>query len=156
MRHVLQLSATISTRHSLQKKVVPATIVMKLKALQQFTKYVRIYTLNEFRELTVTTTEFHLHVHRAFEIKHSTLLRTIEKLDGIRKPEHYEKFLIACFADSRGRTGYENNHYPQADLFRRALEIISNIDIQAFRDAGLEDKDMANTIHTARESALKQ
>lgn len=124
-----------------------------IKPIQRMCKRLRIP--NEYKELAVITAEFHLHVHRAFEIKYSTLLRTIEKLDGVRKPERYEKFLIACFADSRGRTGYENNDYPQADHFRRALKIISEIDIQPFRDAGLEGKDMANAIHTARESALK-
>jgi len=123
-----------------------------IKPIQQLCKRLRIP--NEFRELACITAEYHLHVHRAFEIKNSTLLRTIEKLDGLRKPERFEQFLIACLADSRGRTGYENNAYPQADRYREALNIIKNINIQAFKDAGLQGKDMANAIHTARQSAL--
>jgi len=123
-----------------------------IKPIRQLCKRLRIP--KNFQELACITAEFHLHVHRAFEIKNSTLLRTIEKLDGLRKPERYEQFLIACIADSRGRTGYENKDYPQADRYREALSIIKNIDIQAFKDAGLQGKEMAEAIHTARQSAL--
>ena len=93
-------------------------------------------------------------MHRAYEIKKTTLLKTIEKLDGLRKPERYEKFLIACKADSRGRTGYEDGEYPQADYYREALLIIKNVDIQPLKEAGLQGKEMAEAIHTARLSAL--
>jgi len=122
--------------------------------VQQLCKRLRIP--NEYRELALITAEFHLHVHRALEIKKTTLLNTIEKLDGIRKPQRYEQFLIACTADIRGRTGYENAPYPQADYYRQALEIIKGIDIQPLKDAGLEGKEMATAIHTARLSALNR
>jgi len=116
----------------------------------------RLRTPNNFKELALITAEFHLHVHRAFEIKKSTLLKTIEKLDGMRKPERYEAFLIACTADIRGRTGYENYHYPQADYYREALKIIKSIDMQPLKNTGLRGKDMADGIHTARQSALNK
>jgi len=122
--------------------------------VQQLCKRLRIP--NEYRELALITAEFHLHVHRALEIKNTTLLNTLEKLDGIRKPQRYEQFLIACTADIRGRTGYENAPYPQADYYRQALEIIKGIDIQPLKDAGLEGKEMATAIHTARLSALNK
>lgn len=123
-----------------------------LKPIRQLCNRLRVP--KNFLELACITAEFHLHVHRAFEIKNSTLLRTIEKLDGLRKPERYEQFLTACLADSRGRTGYENNEYPQAERYREALRIIKNIDIQAFKEIGLTGKEMAKAIHTARQSAL--
>jgi len=116
----------------------------------------RLRIPNNFRELACITAEYHLHVHRAFEIKKSTLLKTIEKLDGIRKPERYEHFLIACTADIRGRPGYEDHPYPQANYYREALQIIKSVDIQVLKDAGLQGKEMANAIHTARQSALNK
>lgn len=116
----------------------------------------RLRIPNNFRELACITAEFHLHVHRAFEIKKSTLLRTIEKVDGMRKPERYEQFLIACTADIRGRPGYENHPYPQANYYREALKIIKSIDIEVLKEAGLQGKEMANAIHTARQSALNK
>ena len=125
-----------------------------IKPIQQLCKRLRIP--NNFRELASLTAEYHLHVHRAFEMKKSTLLKTIEKLDGMRKPERYEQFLIACTADSRGRTGYEEKPYPQADYYRAALAIIKDVDIQPLKDAGLQGKEMAEAIHTARQSALNK
>jgi len=123
------------------------------KPVQQLCKRLRIP--NEFKQLALITAEFHLHVHRAFELKTSTLLSTIEKLDGMRKTDRFEQFLIACTADSRGRTGFENNAYPQADYYRQALNIIKSIDIQVLKEAGLQGQDMAKAIHRCRESALK-
>jgi len=124
------------------------------KPVQQLCNRLRIP--NEFKSLALITAEFHLHVHRAFEIKKLTLLKTIEKLDGMRKPERYEAFLIACTADIRGRTGYENYDYPQADYYRQALNIIKGINMQPLKDAGLQGKEMAAAIHTARLSALNK
>lgn len=127
---------------------------MGVKPVRNLCKRLRIP--NEYRELAAITAEYHLHVHRAFELKISTLLKTVEKLDGLRKPERYEQFLIACTADSRGRPGYEDRPYPQADRFREALNIIRDIDIQPLKDAGLEGKQMAEAISTTRLSALKK
>ena len=125
-----------------------------IKPVQQLCKRLRIP--NEYKELAVITAEYHLHVHRAFELKKETLLKTIEKLDGLRKPDRYEQFLLACTADSRGRTGYENRDYPEADYYRKALSIIKNVDIQPLKEAGLKGGEMAAAIHTARLSALKK
>jgi len=116
----------------------------------------RLRIPNDFKELALITSEFHLHVHRAFEIKKSTLLKTIEKLDGMRKPDRYEAFLLACTADIRGRTGYENCPYPQADYYRKALKIIKSIDMRPLKEAELKGKEMAGAIHTARQSALNK
>jgi tRNA nucleotidyltransferase (CCA-adding enzyme) len=124
------------------------------KPIQQLCKRLRIP--NDFKDLALITAEFHLHTHRAFEIKKSTLLNTIEKLDGMRKPDRYEQFLIACTADIRGRSGFETMPYPQADYYREALKIIKSIDIQPLRAAGLKGKEMAAGIHKARQSALNK
>ncbi len=125
-----------------------------VKPVQQLCKRLRVP--NEFRELAVLTAEYHLHVHRAFELKKNTLLKTIERLDGIRKPERFEQFLLACTADSRGRPGYEDRPYPEADYYRQALQIIQSVDIQPLKEAGLQGKDMADAIQTARLSALRR
>ncbi|MCW9047199.1 MAG: multifunctional CCA addition/repair protein [Gammaproteobacteria bacterium] len=116
----------------------------------------RLRIPNNFKEVACITAEFHLLVHRAFEIKTSTLLKTIERVDGMRKPERYEQFLIACTADIRGRPGYEDHPYPQADYYREALKIIKSVDIQALKAAGLQGNEMANAIHTSRLSALNK
>jgi tRNA nucleotidyltransferase (CCA-adding enzyme) len=72
-----------------------------------------------FRDLGCLAAEFHAHTHRAFELRPSTVLKVLNRVDAFRRPERFEKFLLACEADWRGRTGFENRPYPQA-AFKRS------------------------------------
>lgn len=78
-------------------------------------------------DLACLTSEFHTHVHRALSLKPSTLLKTLEKLDAYRRPERFQQFLLACKADSRGRTGFECIPYLQADYFQAVLDVSKGI-----------------------------
>ena len=55
------------------------------------------------------------------------MLRLIEVVDAVRRPERFEEFLLACEADARGRTGLESRPYPQADALRAALNAARNV-----------------------------
>ncbi len=72
------------------------------------------------RELGVLVAEYHAHCHRAFELKPQTILKLLKEIDAFRRPERYQKFLLACEADARGRTGFEDRPYPQAAYLERA------------------------------------
>ena len=115
----------------------------------------RLRVPNEFRDLAVLTSRFHLHAHRAFELRDTTLLKTLEQLDGLRKPQRFEQFLLACIADIRGRKGSENCDYHQADYLRAAMQAISNIDMQPLKDRQLSGKDMAEAIRQERLKSLR-
>lgn len=80
------------------------------------------------RDLALLVAEFHGHVHRAFELRAATVLKVLERVDAFRRPERLEKFLLACEADSRGRTGYEDRHYGQAAFFRGAYRSASAVE----------------------------
>ncbi|KZC37892.1 multifunctional CCA tRNA nucleotidyl transferase/2'3'-cyclic phosphodiesterase/2'nucleotidase/phosphatase, partial [Rhodanobacter sp. FW510-R12] len=56
----------------------------------------------------------HLNVHRALELKPTTVLKLLGALDALRRPARLELFLAACEADQRGRRGHEYDAYPQA------------------------------------------
>ena len=92
----------------------------------------------------------HLHYHRALELKPSTVVKTLEQLDAFRKPERFEKFLLASEADARGRPGYEDKHYEQGDYLRKALAATKNVDIAALRQQGFENLELANKIREER------
>ncbi len=115
----------------------------------------RLRIPNEYRDLAERTARFHLHYHRALELKPATLVKTLEQLDAFRKPERFEKFLLACEADARGRPGYENIELPQGDYFRCALKAAKNIDITELRNLGFENQALANEIKKARVAAVK-
>lgn len=111
---------------------------------------------NDYRNLAEHTARFHLHYHRALELKPETVVKTLEQLDAFRKPERFEKFLLASEADARGRPGYENTDLPQGNYFRQAMEAARDIDINALRDLGFENMALANKIKEARVSAVKK
>lgn len=83
------------------------------------------------RDLALIVAEFHTHCHRALELRSTTILKVLERCDAFRRPERFEHFLIACEADARGRTGFEQREYPQADRLRGALAAASSIDAGA-------------------------
>ena len=89
-----------------------------LKPLKQLTEKYPIP--NRIRKIAELCCEHHLLMHRFFELRPDTVLRLIEKLDGFRRPEHIEQFVLLCQADSQGRGGsLQNKPYPQANLLRK-------------------------------------
>ena len=80
------------------------------------------------RDLALITAEFHTHCHRAHELRAKTILKLLEKTDAFRRPQRFEQFLLTCEADARGRTGFENRDYPQADFLRAAFAAASSVD----------------------------
>ena len=115
----------------------------------------RLRVPNEFRDLAVLVARYHAHCHRAAELRDDTLLETLEALDAFRRPERVEAFVLACEADARGRTGYEDRLYPQADIFRRAFDAARAVDTAALA-AGRSGAQIGVAIHTARIGAIRK
>jgi len=116
----------------------------------------RLRVPNEYRDLAERTARFHLHYHRALELKSTTVVKTLVQLDAFRNPERFEKFVIASEADARGRTGYENKNYPQSEYLRQALIAAKNIDVTELRNLGFENQKLANKINEARTEAVQE
>jgi len=110
----------------------------------------RLRIPNEYRDLAERTARFHLHYHRALELKPSTVVKTLEQLDAFRKPQRFEKFLLASEADARGRPGQENSSFPQGDFFRRAFEAAQQVDIKSLVQQGYSNKELADKIREER------
>ncbi len=115
----------------------------------------RIKAPNEFRELALLTCKYHLHCHRAKELKPSTLLNTLESLDAFRRSERFEEFLQACEADARGRHNLTDRPYPQADVFRQAFTTCSSVDIKPLIEKGFSGKALGNEIRRLRIAAIQ-
>jgi len=109
---------------------------------------------NEYRDLAERTARFHLHFHRALELKPATVVKTLVQLDAFRKPERFESFLLASEADARGRPGYEDKVFKQGDYFRNALKVAKNINITELRDLGFENQALAKKINESRVHAV--
>jgi tRNA nucleotidyltransferase (CCA-adding enzyme) len=110
----------------------------------------RLRVPNEYRDLAERTARFHLHYHRALELKPSTVVNTLEQLDAFRKPQRFEKFLLASEADARGRPGHEHSTFPQGAYFRTAFEQAQKVDIKSLVEAGYSNKELADKIREER------
>jgi tRNA nucleotidyltransferase (CCA-adding enzyme) len=87
----------------------------------------RLRLPGEYRELSILVARYHGNVHRAFELRPATVLEILEKTDAFRRPERFTQMLLACEADSRGRTGLEEQAYPQRKYLETARRIAAEI-----------------------------
>ncbi|WP_036303859.1 multifunctional CCA addition/repair protein [Methylotenera sp. L2L1] len=116
----------------------------------------RLRVPNDCKELAVMVAKFHGKLYQSLEMRPSTLLEFLVQLDAIRQPERFNEFLLACEADSRGRTGFENCPAPAADLMRKVLDAALSIDAGAIasKQSGVEKIKLA--IFEARVEAIKR
>lgn len=110
----------------------------------------RLRIPNEYRDLAKITARYHLHYHRALELKPSTVVKTLEQLDAFRKPQRFEKFLLASEADARGRPGHENKTFPQGSYFRKSFKAAQEVDVKALVQQGYSNKELADKIREER------
>jgi tRNA nucleotidyltransferase (CCA-adding enzyme) len=116
----------------------------------------RLPVPNRFRDLAMHVARHHGLVHRAAELKPETVVKLIVDVDGLRQPERFEEFLLACEADARGRKGLEQRPYSQADRLRRALRAARAVDggrLQAERK--LEGAMLGKALHAERVKAVR-
>ena len=114
----------------------------------------RLRVPNRYRELAIHAARHHGHVHRAMELRPATMLRVIRDVGGLRRPEKLDAFLLACEADARGRTGMEDDPYPQAERFRRAADVARAVDIAPLRERGYEGAALGKAIEQAQVRAI--
>jgi len=96
----------------------------------------------------------HLEAHRALELRPSTVLELLERLDGFRRPERLPRFLLACEADKRGRLGFSESAYPQADFLRAAHAAACSVKAADFIERGLSGPAIGAAMRDARVRAI--
>jgi len=167
LRAAVELGGGIAVRfavlmHDLGKAVTPADIlpshhgheeagVAQVEALCE-----RLRVPNHLRELAVITARYHTHVHRAFELRADTVLKTLESCDALRRPERFADFLLACEADARGRTGLEDRDDPEREYFTRVREAAAAVQMTAEERAGLSGEKIGQELRRRRVAAVEK
>lgn len=101
----------------------------------------------------------HTNIHRAAELRAETMVKLLERLDVMRKPERLADILLACTADHCSRPGFDTASYPQATLIRNAADAFRSVDAGAIA-RGLADPGktsgptIARALQAARVSAV--
>jgi tRNA nucleotidyltransferase (CCA-adding enzyme) len=114
----------------------------------------RLRIPNAYRELAVLVSRYHLDAHRVTELRDSTLLEILERLDAFRRGTRFEQWVLACEADARGRKGLENREYSQADYLRRARDVAAKVALDPAEREGLDGPKIAEKLRKARLAAL--
>jgi tRNA nucleotidyltransferase (CCA-adding enzyme) len=87
----------------------------------------RLRVPGECRDLGLLVARYHGDVHRAKELRPDTIVRLFQNCDAWRKPQRFMQILEACAADARGRTGHEQDDYPQAAYLQRMLRAAQEV-----------------------------
>lgn len=107
-------------------------------------------------DLAVLTARYHTHCHRAHELTASKIVKLLQALDVVRKPERFQEYLRVCEADARGRLGSEDVDYPQAAYLNAAANEFCTVDAATIARATENKSNIAQAITQARVLALKQ
>ncbi|TXG88732.1 MAG: multifunctional CCA addition/repair protein [Zoogloea sp.] len=108
------------------------------------------------RDLAVMTAREHGIVHQALQLRPETMVKLIERCDGLRRPARFEAMLAACACDHRGRGGdAARRAYPQEACLLAALSAVRQVDAGAIARS-LEDKSrIPAVVHQARVAAVR-
>jgi tRNA nucleotidyltransferase (CCA-adding enzyme) len=146
--------------HDLGKALTPADVLPRhIMHEQRGIEPVRAISARlkvpvDYASMAELVCKHHLNAHMAFELKPTTILRLLEALGSLRRPERLETFLLACMADKQGRLGSEDAAYPQADFLRACREAAAAITSQPFVDQGLHGPAIGEAMKKAQAGAI--
>jgi tRNA nucleotidyltransferase (CCA-adding enzyme) len=104
-----------------------------------------------YRQIAEHVARYHTHVHKAFELRPKTLLKVLEAVtQGYRQAENLPRVLLACEADARGRTGFEERDYPQVDFYLQLQTATQHVDVQAIIAQGHRGEAIKEAIRRER------
>jgi len=116
----------------------------------------RLRVPRRFCELARLTARYHGQVHRAHALAPAALLGLFEAADLFRRPRRLEQMLLACEADYRGRTGFEERTYAQGELIRRCARAVRQVNERAIAAAATARQDIPEALRRARLAAIAQ
>ena len=110
----------------------------------------RLRVPNQIRELAKIIAEYHDLIHTVERLTPKTLVKLFYAIDVWRKPERLEQMILASEADARGRTGFENNAYPQGDYLREAFGVAASVTNREVMDDGFAGAAIGEEIRQRR------
>jgi tRNA nucleotidyltransferase (CCA-adding enzyme) len=156
---IVRFSALV---HDLGKALTPQHILPAhhghetagLPVLDELCRRLRIP--NQYKKMAAQVMRHHTHCHKAFDLRAATIAKMFADMGMYRADADLSGFLLACEADARGRKGFENRPYPQAEFLRSALQAAKKIDISVLMQKNLQGPVIGQAIHELRVKAIKQ
>ncbi|QSA99171.1 multifunctional CCA addition/repair protein [Methylococcus sp. EFPC2] len=116
----------------------------------------RLKAPKDYQRLAEQVMRYHGHCHRATELRAATLVDLLQRLDALRKNNRLADFLLACEADARGRTGFENRSYPQRDLILKAQIAAMAVTTAPLIAQGLQGEALGKALRQARIASVRR
>ncbi|MBF1164373.1 MAG: multifunctional CCA addition/repair protein, partial [Dechloromonas agitata] len=147
--------------HDLGKAETPADILPRhlgheersVRLTEQLCARLRVP--NDCRDLALLMARYHGNVHRAGDLKASTLVMLFEKTDALRRPERFRQLLEACLCDYTGRLGWEDRAYDSPQRLLAALAAVNAVPAGEIAAACSDKGKIPERIHAARVRAVK-
>lgn len=115
----------------------------------------RLKAPRDFKRLAEQVMRYHGHCHRARELRSSTVVDLLYRLDALRKNARLDRFLSACEADAKGRPGFENRPYPQAEWITRAQHAALAVSSANLLGQGLRGQTLGRELRRLRIQAVR-
>jgi tRNA nucleotidyltransferase (CCA-adding enzyme) len=150
--------------HDLGKGSTPADVLPRhighegrsVKLLQKVCERLRVPS--DCKELAEVVAREHGNIHRSAELNAEAVMRLLERCDAIRQHERFERVLQACECDARGRLGFEEVAYPQAERLLKAQQAALSVETapiaQAAAAQGLKGAQIGEQIFKVRVKAV--
>jgi tRNA nucleotidyltransferase (CCA-adding enzyme) len=116
----------------------------------------RLRASGECRDLALLAARYHGDIHRAKELRADTIIRLFQSADAWRRPERFAQLLQACASDARGRTGHENDDYPQEEYLLQLLSVARAVDAGEIAMQCEDTGAIADAVQQARIGAIQR
>ncbi|HUW26313.1 MAG TPA: HD domain-containing protein, partial [Gallionella sp.] len=137
------------------KNILPRHIGHELRSVELVKKLSqRLRASSECRDLALLAARYHGDIHRAMELRAETVIRLFQSADAWRRPERFALLLQACASDARGRTGHENDAYPQENYLLQLLSVARAVDAGKIAKHCPDNNSIAAAVQQARIGAI--
>lgn len=124
-----------------------------LPVLSRFCERLRVP--RRYRTISRLVMLHHTHCHRATELRASTLTDVLNALGAFKPNSCFQEVLSACAADMKGRSGFEQRHYFQADFMTGAAHAALDVDTTDILNGGLKGEKVGAAIRQLRIQAIR-
>lgn len=148
--------------HDLGKATTPADILPRhhgheIRSVRLATALCeRLRVPGDCRDLALLAARYHGDIHRAAELRPTTLVTLLERTDALRRPERFRQLLQACECDFNGRLGWENRPYESSQRLLAVLAAVNGVEAGKIAAACADKTKIPERIHAARVSAVKR
>jgi tRNA nucleotidyltransferase (CCA-adding enzyme) len=116
----------------------------------------RLRVPGECRDLAMLVARYHGKVHRARELRADTIVKLFDGCDVWRKPERFVQILQTSESDAHGRTGHENDPYPQTEYLMNCARAAQAVNAGEIAQACAGKNLIADKVREARIVAVEK